>query len=210
MLRQPAVALSLAALLTPAPSRAQPTDALIRNAMSAAPASVASRATIMDGKHRVLRSGDNGWICLPDDPTIPNNSPMCLDAQWLDFIDALMDKRPPAVVRLGVGYMLQDDMPVSNVDPFAPSPTATNQWVANSGSHVMLIVPDTKALDGIPTDPGNGGPWVMWRGTPYAHVMVPMGRASMHSAKPGNDSTWGSAATMSTRSMISSSPPSRR
>src|SRR5512147_2013357 len=98
MQRLPAFALSLAIFLIPAPSRGQRTDALIRNAMSAAPASVAGRATIMDGKHRVLRPGDNGWICLPDDPSIPNNSPMCLDAQWLDFIDALMDKRPPTVV----------------------------------------------------------------------------------------------------------------
>lgn len=184
MLRQSAFALSLTALLTPAPARAQSTDALIRNAMSAAPVSVAGRATIMDGTHRVLRPGDNGWICLPDDPAIPNNSPMCLDAQWLDFIDAFMDKRPPTVVRIGVGYMLQGDMPVSNIDPFAPSPTATNQWVANSGPHVMLIVPDAKALDGIPTDPGNGGPWVMWKGTPHAHLMIPMGRSVADRERP--------------------------
>jgi hypothetical protein len=178
MLRQPVFALALAALLAPAASPAQGSTEPIRNAMSAAPASVAARATIMDGKHRVLRPGDNGWICLPDDPSIPNNSPMCLDGPWLDFIDALMAKRPPLVARLGVGYMLQDDMPVSNVDPFAPSPTAVNQWVANSGPHVMLIVPDVKALDGMPTDPGNGGPWVMWKGTAYAHVMIPMERAA--------------------------------
>ena len=25
----------------------------------------------------------------------------------------------------------------------------------------------------LPTDPHSGGPWVMWRGTPYAHLMVP-------------------------------------
>jgi hypothetical protein len=182
MLRQPVVALALAALLSPAPSLAQPAAGLIRNAMSAAPASVAGRATIMDGEHRVLRPGDNGWICLPDDPSIANNSPMCLDAQWLDFIDALMAKRAPAVARVGVGYMLQGDMPVSNLDPFAPSPTAGNQWIANSGPHVMLIVPDPKALDGLPTNPGSTGPWVMWKGTPYAHLMIPMARAGIANA----------------------------
>jgi len=175
-----AAALALTALLTSAVCRAQTTDALIRNAMSAAPGSVATRATIMDGKHRILRAGGNGWICMPDDPSIPNNSPMCLDAQWLDFIDALMDKRPPAVVRVGVGYMLQGDTPVSNIDPFASAPTTTNQWVANSGPHVMLIVPDPKTLQGIPTEPSSGGPWVMWKGTPYAHLMIPMGHMAQH------------------------------
>ncbi len=25
------------------------------------------------------------------------------------------------------------------------------------------------------TDPHNGGPYVMWKGTPYAHLMVPIG-----------------------------------
>jgi hypothetical protein len=24
------------------------------------------------------------------------------------------------------------------------------------------------------TDPWNGGPYVMWKGTPYAHIMVPV------------------------------------
>jgi hypothetical protein len=178
MLRHAAVALSLAALLIPLRISAQPSDRLIRNAMSAAPASVTARATIMDATHRVLRSGDNGWICMADDPSVPNDTPMCLDAQWLDFIDAWMGKRPPAVARVGVGYMLQEDMPVSNIDPFASSPTATNQWLANSGAHVMLLVPDVRALDGVPTNPHNGGPWVMWKGTPYAHLMIPMERAA--------------------------------
>jgi hypothetical protein len=38
----------------------------------------------------------------------------------------------------------------------------------------MIIVPDNALLAGLPTDPENGGPYVMWKGTPYAHVMVPV------------------------------------
>jgi hypothetical protein len=26
----------------------------------------------------------------------------------------------------------------------------------------------------LPTDSKNGGPWVMWAGTPYAHLMIPI------------------------------------
>src|SRR5581483_3326141 len=29
-------------------------------------------------------------------------------------------------------------------------------------------------VDAYATDPKSGGPWVMWKGTPYAHVMVPV------------------------------------
>jgi hypothetical protein len=38
----------------------------------------------------------------------------------------------------------------------------------------MLIVPDPAMLEGITTDFNLGGPYVMWKGTPYAHVMVPV------------------------------------
>ena len=38
----------------------------------------------------------------------------------------------------------------------------------------MFIVPDTAQLEGLSTDPHNGGPYVMWKGTPYAHIMVPV------------------------------------
>jgi len=47
------------------------------------------------------------------------------------------------------------------------------QWVVSPG-HVMVLFPDPKALDAYPADPKAGGPWVMWRGTPYAHLMVPV------------------------------------
>ena len=148
-------------------------DALVLNALSAAPASVAKGATVVDHQHNVIRKGTNGWTCMPDDPAVPNNSPMCLDTPWMDFLAALMAKRAPRVAGLGIGYMLQDDMPVSNVDPEARGPSETNQWLANGGPHIMLIVPDTAALATLSSDARSGGPWVMWRGTPYAHVMIP-------------------------------------
>jgi hypothetical protein len=69
--------------------------------------------------------------------------------------------------------MLMGDAGASNVDPFAQGPTAQNEWV-RTGPHLMLVVPDRAVLDGFPTDPENGGPWVMWKGTPYAHVMIPV------------------------------------
>ena len=153
--------------------------ALIANALRAAPPSVTRNATVVDLQQNVLRRGSSEWVCMPDDPARPGDSPMCLDQPWLDLMGAFMSKQPPKLERMGVAYMLQGDMPVSNTDPFATAPTADNQWVENSGPHIMIAVPDPAALEGMPTDPKNGGPWVMWKGTPWAHVMVPMegGRA---------------------------------
>lgn len=156
------------------PQHPAPSDkALIANALSAAPPAVGAAATVMGHDGRVLRKGSSDWVCMPDMPDVPNDTPMCLDAPWRAFIDAWMNKRVPAVTQLGFGYMLQEDMPVSNTDPFATAPTASNQWIQRGEPHVMVLLPDARLLDQLPSDPKNGGPFVMWKGTPYAHVMVP-------------------------------------
>jgi hypothetical protein len=69
--------------------------------------------------------------------------------------------------------MLQGDVGASNVDPYATEATPDNQWVT-SPAHLMIVTPNAVELDTLPTDPYNGGPWVMWKGTPLAHVMVPI------------------------------------
>ncbi len=38
----------------------------------------------------------------------------------------------------------------------------------------MVIVPDPATLAGLPTTPVGDGPYVMWAGTPYAHIMMPV------------------------------------
>ena len=70
-------------------------------------------------------------------------------------------------------YMLAGDTGASNIDPYATGPTADNQWVAE-GPHIMVIVADPGQLEGLPTDPNSGGAYVMWKGTPYAHIMIPV------------------------------------
>jgi hypothetical protein len=148
-------------------------DDMIANAMSAAPHSISGAAGVMLMDGTVLRTGDSGWTCIPDDPGVPNNSPMCVDDVWLTFFGAYMNRTHPTYDRMGIAYMLQGDMPVSNTDPFATAATRENQWLQEGVPHIMLLVPDTKLLDTLPTDPRAGGPWVMWQGTPYAHIMVP-------------------------------------
>ncbi|MBI4544441.1 MAG: hypothetical protein HY703_04535 [Gemmatimonadetes bacterium] len=149
----------------------------IANAMSAGPPWLASNASVLDwpaspgGEMKQLRAGSNGWTCLPESGP-GKNDPMCLDAEWVGFLRALMSGAKPQVKQAGFGYMLQGDAGASNLDPAANTPTPTNQWV-KSPAHLMLIVPDPALLKGLPTTPQKGAPYVMWAGTPYAHVMLP-------------------------------------
>jgi steroid delta-isomerase-like uncharacterized protein len=138
-------------------------------ARSAAPPAISGAATILDADGTELHRGTNGWTCV----AMPGQ-PMCLDAQWANWLDAYTHQRSDVRVDgLGVAYMLRGDQGASNIDPFAEAPTADNQWVV-TGPHLMLVVPDASLLDGIPTDPRQGGPYVMWRNTPFAHVMIPV------------------------------------
>lgn len=148
-------------------------DERIRNALSAAPASVAEHATVADFDGTVLRAGTSDWVCMPDMPDVPNDSPMCLDANWRELIDAVQNQRAPTYSGMAISYMLQGDMPVSNTDPYAQGATAENQWIQEGEPHIMVAVSDLTMLEGLSTDPDNGGPFVMWKGTPYAHIMIP-------------------------------------
>ncbi|KPJ96798.1 MAG: hypothetical protein AMS20_17990 [Gemmatimonas sp. SG8_28] len=152
----------------------------IASALNSAPASVSAQATVMDWDQTVLREGTNGWTCLPDMPDTPGDDPMCLDAPWMNWADAWMNKKEPSYSQMGFGYMLTGDSPASNTDPYAAGPTPDNEWLPEGVPHLMILVPDTKALEGLPTDPKQGGPWVMWRGTPYVHIMVPMPKHESH------------------------------
>jgi len=158
----------------------------IANAMSAAPASVSANATILDWPAKegdappVLRKGTNGWSCLADMPETEGNDPMCLDGPWMKWVEAYMSKTAPMVGSVGIGYMIAPGgAKASNSDPYAMKATSDNHW-AHHPPHMMIVVPDLKSLEGISTDPANGGPYVMFKGTPYAHIMAPTAPGMMH------------------------------
>lgn len=186
----PALAL-LAACANPAPPITEAPDEVvvpagtdpISVAMSAAPSAISSAATIMEfdstGALRELRAGTNGWMCVPDEnPPAPGTAPMCMDQAWQQWLEAYMAQKPPTISSVGISYMLQGGPYASNTDPYASAPPAGSDWNYD-GPHLMVIVPDPALLDIYPTDPGNGGPYVMWKGTPYAHLMVPAGQTSV-------------------------------
>lgn len=155
--------------------RADDKQALIDSALSAAPSHIAETAKVMTMKGEVLKEGTGSWTCFPYEGA--GTSPMCLDPEWMRWADAWMNKKDFQATKVAIGYMLAGDMPdagASNIDPFATAETPDNQWVVE-GPHVMVLVPDNASLDAVSTDYTTGEPYVMWKGTPYAHIMVPTG-----------------------------------
>lgn len=154
--------------------------ALIANAVSAAPPPVGREATVIafdkDGQQRTLRSGSGEFTCFPDNPDRPGDHPMCFDRGGLAWLKAWMAKQPPPAGPVGVTYMLQGSWTASNEDPHPPA-LAPGQVGVQSGPALMILNVRGQ-LAGYPREPGNTGrPWVMWAGTPYEHLMVPVGAA---------------------------------
>ena len=149
----------------------------VQSAESAAPASIAHDASIMtidaNGNPTTLRNGSNGWTCMPDSPATPGPDPMCMDANAMKWADAWIHHKPPPAGAVGVMYMLEGGTDASNTDPYATKPTADNDWV-KTGPHIM-VVGSKELLAGYPSGkkPNTSAPYVMWAGTPYAHLMVP-------------------------------------
>ncbi len=155
----------------------------IKNARSAAPLEIGKGAAVLDwptsetAPPAQLASGTNAWTCLPDDPSTPAVDPACLDKEAMKFLDAMLKRLPPQLSATGVVYALQGGMAASNTDPFKAKPDSGQQWMVFP-PFVVIIAPNARtAFAGWPTTPSGGGPWVMYAGTPYAHLMVPVSKS---------------------------------
>jgi len=151
----------------------------IHDAMRAAPPAVAGHATILDWPKKpgdpspLLRTGNNGWTCFPDDPTTPRDDPMCLDKPAMDWLAAWMAGKDPKLTQPGLGYMLQGGSDASNTDPSATKPASGQRWLITP-PHMMIFPIDKLDPDLHGTDPSTGRPWIMWPATAYEHLMIPI------------------------------------
>jgi hypothetical protein len=147
----------------------------IARAMSAGPDDIARSARIIDtdaeGNTVVLRKGSNGFTCMPGNPKVIGEPPMCVDAaslQW--FADAKAHKPKPTNAVPGITYMLAGATQRSDSDPNdKTSPAIT------VGPHWMIMWPFDPKTTGLPTMHKPTGAYIMWAGSPYAHLHV-MGR----------------------------------
>jgi hypothetical protein len=151
------------------------TQEKIARAMAAGPDDVSKAARIVDtdaqGNKVILREGSNGFTCMPGNPKVVGDPAMCADAasmQW--FADAKAHEPKPTNTVPGITYMLAGATQRSDSDPSdVTSPPIT------VGPHWMIMWPFDPKTTGLPTTHKPTGAYIMWAGSPYAHVHI-MGR----------------------------------
>lgn len=126
----------------------------------------------------MLREGSNTWSCFPDAPGTPDVDPMCLDETWMTWLHTLVAGEEPDTQVLGLAYMLSGGSDASNTDPYAAEPEPGNEWIV-SPAHVMMILPGAIDQDVFTSDPLSGEPFIMWAGTPYEYLMMPVDAHAM-------------------------------
>ena len=144
----------------------------MKKVMTAAPPQIVQQATVvrMDGASmQTLQKGTNEWTCM-----VANEVAMCMDPNAMEWAHAWQTHGPPTD-KTGFIYMLAGDEGASNTDPWAKGKTTDNHWVI-TGPHVMIVGAAAKGMVGYARTPEADAskPYVMWPGTPYEHLMLPV------------------------------------
>ena len=148
----------------------------IKLALSAAPLRISKDASVMlpgeGGKMVEVKKGTNGFTCIPTVNNRPDPDPMCYDAavgQWVEAIQKKADKPGNAVP--GISYMARggyhwekDGKVLMDEEPGAK--------LVKEPPHWMMMWPFTSADTRLPSRPNPSGVWIMFDGTPFAHLMV--------------------------------------
>jgi hypothetical protein len=140
--------------------------------MTAAPPQIVRDATIVrtvNGAMQTLKKGTNDFTCMEN-----NGTPMCMDPNAMEWAHAWQTHAPPPD-KVGFIYMLNGDTGASNTDPWATKSEPGNHWI-KTGAHVMIVGPAAKTMAGYPrtADADPTKPYVMWPGSPYEHLMLPV------------------------------------
>lgn len=172
------LALPLAALQAqtrPAGDNRESEAEFIKAAEEGAPERISAQAAIArlepSGKTSTVRPGSNGFTCtlMPDE----SHAPYCGDRRGFQWIVAAMSHKPaPPAGGTGIAYMAKGGLHYETPEgKIVMEPSAQTKSVREP-PHWMLLTPLDAAATGIPTRPNAGGTYIMFAGTPYAHLMI--------------------------------------
>lgn len=157
---------------------------------TAAPSFIAANCSVVDVDGTVLREGTNGWTAMAANPrgmADPENGwkdpheamPMVGDGPAMQWAMAYMGGKTPEMETDGWAWMLHGDMGEDNrkhlvIDEEGVAKAkADGEWI-ESGAHLMLFPKDPASLEGQTTNFNTGAPYVMFKGTGYDHLMIPV------------------------------------
>lgn len=148
----------------------------IRLAMSAAPDTIAKNAAIValdqNGALVTVKEGTNQFTCLADLPGTPKADPVCADPNAMQFLTSLLEGEPrPANKAPGIAYMANGGQHWHK-DGKILMQEEQGARLVDEPPHWMITWPFDPKTTGLPTGENPGGVYIMWEGTPYAHLMI--------------------------------------
>ncbi|HEY6084063.1 MAG TPA: hypothetical protein VIU63_01625 [Nitrospira sp.] len=144
-------------------------------ALSAAPAHLSKDAGVMiygaDGKLTEARKSANGFTCIPTVMNLPIPDPMCMDGAALQWLTDLTGNQPkPSNTVPGIAYMARGGSHYEKDGKVVMSGEGAK--VVKEPPHWMVMWPFDPAASHLPTKPNPSGSYIMFDGSPYAHLMV--------------------------------------
>jgi hypothetical protein len=184
--------LILAALLVPAglpaqqPASALPADQQIASAVLPIPEDMRASATVMgygaEGALVTIRPGTGIMTCLASAPASPRFHVACYHksleafmARGRELRGQGMSEEQADTLRLGEVQRGRLPLPHGSMvysitgERYDP---AAGTIVGGRRLYVVYLPGATEASTGIPTKPAVGAPWIMFPGTPKAHIML--------------------------------------
>ena len=154
---------------------------VVEAAMAGGPASVSRNATIgwvdSTATFHQMQAGTNGFTCFISRPD-PIAGPVCADSNAMAFFIAMFKGQPapPAMSAPGMSYMARggshyEDAAGNVLMEHDLHHSATSKRVLEP-PHWMLMWHYDPATSGLPVKENAAGVYIMFAGTPYAHLMV--------------------------------------
>ncbi|MCA1837441.1 MAG: hypothetical protein LC674_01250 [Actinobacteria bacterium] len=156
--------------------KSMPEADLIKLALSAAPEHIAKDAAVKvpgeDGTLKEVRKGTNGFTCIPTVNYREEPDPMCMDAAVGQWATDLMNNAPkPSNTAPGISYMARGGMHWE-MDGRILMKEEPGAKLVKEPPHWMMMWPFNSNETKLPTQPNPSGVWIMFDGTPYAHLMI--------------------------------------
>ena len=152
-------------------------DKLIKQALSAAPRSISKDAAVMlpgeGGALETAKTGTNGFTCFPDVDGQEIPDPVCADenaTQWI--MDLVAKKDKPTNTMPGVAYMAKGGWHWEKDGKIIMNKDEPGARRVKEPPHWMIFWAFDASRTMLPAVPRKFGAYVMFDGTPYAHLMI--------------------------------------
>ncbi len=163
-------------------------EAQIAGAVMAAPADQRATATVIgydaQGRTTTLRRGTGHLVCLADDPAKDGFSVACYHKDLEPFMARGRELAAAGTKGVGpaedirykeiaAGTLTMPTQPALLTVVQGSAFDASSGTVSDAYTRWVVYTPNATAEStGLPTTPGPGAPWLMFPGTPGAHIMI--------------------------------------